>query len=85
MVSHIRYPHLVNRHLRGRRSLASVVAVLTLVLLLVAANQYTVALGSIGYALWGTLVWAWSRLRRRSVPIPAQNNYTQPPTTTTPD
>jgi len=84
MVSHIRYPHLVNRHLRGRRSLARVVLALTLVLLLVVANQYTVAVGSIGYVVWGMLLWAWSRLRRRSVPIPQPADYNPPPSTSSP-
>ena len=84
MVSNIRYPHLVNRHLRGRRSLAWVVGVLTLVLLLVVANQYTVAIVSIGYALWGTLAWAWTRVRRRPVHMPNPADHNPPPPGHTP-
>jgi CDP-diacylglycerol--serine O-phosphatidyltransferase len=76
MVSHIRYPHLVNRHLRGRRSFARLVGVLALVFLLIVFNQYTVAIGSIGYVMWGTLTWAWSRRPgRRAVQNPATPTY----------
>jgi hypothetical protein len=59
---------------------------LTLVLLLVVANQYTVAIGSIGYALWGTLAWAWARWPRRLlVHNPAPPPYNGPPQTHEPD
>jgi CDP-diacylglycerol--serine O-phosphatidyltransferase len=83
MVSNIRYPHLVNRYLRGRRSLARLVAVLALLLLLVVAHQVTVGVGTLAYVLWGLLGWAWVASRRRqdpTTPPPAPPSpHTAPP------
>ena len=68
MVSGIRYPHLVNRYLRGKRSLARLLLVLGLILLLVVWHQYTLGLGALAYALWGPVSWAYVKFR----PRPAQ-------------
>jgi CDP-diacylglycerol--serine O-phosphatidyltransferase len=68
MVSNIRYPHLVNLYLRGRRSLGRLIAVLVILLLLVVAHRYTLGIGSLAYALSGATMWAWLRLRRRRPP-----------------
>ena len=65
MVSGIRYPHLVNRYLRGKRSLARLLLVLGLILLLVVWHQYTLGLGAVAYALWGPVSWAYVRFRPR--------------------
>jgi CDP-diacylglycerol--serine O-phosphatidyltransferase len=65
MVSKVRYPHLVNRYLRGRRSLAQLVGVLALGLLVIVAHRYVLGLGTLAYALWGPLGWAMRRLRPR--------------------
>ncbi len=46
MVSTIRYPHLVNRYLRGSRSLARLIGVLAVVLLMVTHHQFTLAIGT---------------------------------------
>ncbi|MGN6626945.1 MAG: CDP-alcohol phosphatidyltransferase family protein [Tepidisphaeraceae bacterium] len=51
MVSHFRYPHLVNKYLRGRRTIGRLVAALLFVLLLVTEHRYTIGLASIGYAM----------------------------------
>jgi CDP-diacylglycerol--serine O-phosphatidyltransferase len=64
MVSDIRYPHLVNRYLRGRRSIGRLMAMLIVLLLLVVAHQYVLAVGTMVYALWG-LTSAVARMRRR--------------------
>lgn len=65
MVSNIRYPHFVNRYLRGRKSLARLVIALALVLLLVVAHQYVIAVAMLIYAFSGPLSWAWTRARAR--------------------
>ena len=65
MVSAIRYPHLVNRYLRGRRSFGRLLAVLIILLMLVVSHRITLGVGAVGYALWGAMSWAWSRLRHR--------------------
>lgn len=68
MVSTFRYPHLVNRYLRGKRSLARLISVLVLALLVVVAHQYTIAIGSIIYALWGPVSWAYLRYKPKIAP-----------------
>ena len=68
MVSQIRYPHLVNRYLRGRRSIGRLIAVLVLVLLIVVAHQYVVAVAMVGYVLSGALSAAGRMRRKRTEP-----------------
>ena len=63
MVSNIRYPHIVNRYLRGRRSLGRVLAVLIAGLLVVVAHRYALAIGAIIYVLWGPVAWLYRRAR----------------------
>jgi CDP-diacylglycerol--serine O-phosphatidyltransferase len=68
MISHLRYPHIVNRYLRGKRSIARLILVVAIILLFIVAHQYTVGIGSVAFALWGPIAWALSRMRRmRSV------------------
>ncbi|MGA2501201.1 MAG: CDP-diacylglycerol--serine O-phosphatidyltransferase [Tepidisphaeraceae bacterium] len=55
MVSHIRYPHLVNRYLGGRRSPAMLVLSLAVILGVLLAHRYVLALGTVAYLLWGLL------------------------------
>ena len=64
MVSGWRYPHVVNRHLRGRRSIARLVAVVAGLLLLIVAHEVTLAAVAVGYALWGLVAGLWARARR---------------------
>jgi CDP-diacylglycerol--serine O-phosphatidyltransferase len=63
MISSIRYPHLVNRYLRGKRSVPHLLVALTLLLLLVVAHQYTLGVAAVGYAFWGVFSYAYFRLR----------------------
>jgi CDP-diacylglycerol--serine O-phosphatidyltransferase len=65
MISHIRYPHLVNRYLRGRRSISRLIIVLMGLLLLIVAHEYVMAVGMLTYVLWGTLSAAtrWWRMK----------------------
>ena len=63
MVSQIRYPHMVNRYLKGRRSIGRLIVVLILALLIIVAHQYVIALGMVTYVLWGTMS-AVGRMRR---------------------
>lgn len=66
MISHIRYPHLVNRYLRGRRSFERLILVVIGLLALVIAHQYAIGIGMLIYVLSGA-VSAGLRLRRRAV------------------
>jgi CDP-diacylglycerol--serine O-phosphatidyltransferase len=66
MISSIRYPHLVNRYLRGKHSIAWLAVVMALLLLLVVAHQYTVGIGAVAYAFWGLVSYLYFRLRRKT-------------------
>jgi len=68
MVSHIRYPHLVNRYLRGRRSLGRLVSVMVILLFFVVAHRYALGIGMVIYVIWGVTGSSYLRLRRRSAP-----------------
>ena len=65
MVSNLRYPHLVNRYLRGRRSFARLLMVLAILLLLIVAHEYTIAVGTLLYAFSAPVMWAYGRVRAR--------------------
>ncbi|HET6248669.1 MAG TPA: CDP-alcohol phosphatidyltransferase family protein [Tepidisphaeraceae bacterium] len=66
MVSTIRYPHLVNRYLRGRRSIGQLVVVLVGVLLIVTVHRYTLGIGSLAYVIWGLIGSGIPKFMRRS-------------------
>lgn len=71
MISNIRYPHVVNRYLRGRRSIARLIAAVGLLLLLVVAHRYTLGLGTLLYAISGFASYLYLRYRpRRPTPPP---------------
>jgi CDP-diacylglycerol--serine O-phosphatidyltransferase len=64
MVSEIRYPHVVNRYMRGKRSFGLLLAVVALLLLLVVWHEYTLAIGTVVYAFYGFVLWGMGRIRR---------------------
>jgi CDP-diacylglycerol--serine O-phosphatidyltransferase len=64
MVSHLRYPHLVNRYLRGRRSIGRLIWIVGIVLLMLVAHQYVLGVGTLAYAAWGPCAWTSVRVRR---------------------
>jgi CDP-diacylglycerol--serine O-phosphatidyltransferase len=63
MVSNVRYPHVVNRYLRGRRSIGRLILVVALLLLLVVAHRYTIGVGMLAYVFWGLGSNTWLRIR----------------------
>ncbi len=65
MVSHFRYPHVVNRYLRGRRSIDRLLLVLIGILLLIVWHQYTMAIGALIYSFLGPVSYLYTRLRHR--------------------
>jgi CDP-diacylglycerol--serine O-phosphatidyltransferase len=65
MISHIRYGHMVNRYLRGKRSLGRLILVVALLLLILTAHRYVIAFCSVGYALAGLFGYVYSRIKRR--------------------
>ena len=68
MVSTIRYPHLVNRYLKGKKSVGRLVAIMILCGATLAFHQYAIGIAMIAYTLWGLIGWAMSRSRRFSAP-----------------
>jgi CDP-diacylglycerol--serine O-phosphatidyltransferase len=65
MVSTIRYPHLVNRYMRGRRSVARLVGGLAVLMIVIFQHRYAFGIASLAYALYGPVTLAWLRLRPR--------------------
>lgn len=63
MVSNIRYSHLVNRYLRGRRPIGVLVVAVAVLLALVVAHVYTLAATTLTYMLSGLILAAFRRLR----------------------
>ena len=57
MVSRIRYPHLANQLLRGKKSLTSLLLLFAGVLLIVWNIQLAMVVGFCGYALFGVFRW----------------------------
>lgn len=65
MVSHLPYPHAVNRYLRGRQPFWYVAMVVVAVILLLTAPVYAVAAGFALYALLPPVAWVLRRGRGR--------------------
>jgi CDP-diacylglycerol--serine O-phosphatidyltransferase len=68
MVSNIRYPHVVNRYLKGRKSIARVITVVVLILLIVVAHRHILGVACLAYALWGPVSFGLARARRQQTP-----------------
>jgi CDP-diacylglycerol---serine O-phosphatidyltransferase len=78
MISQIRYPHPVNRYLRGRKSIQTLLLAVVVLLALVVAHQYTITVGILAYVLWGLLGYAFTRFRARGGPAPAEGRGLAP-------
>lgn len=63
MVSDFRYPHMINRLMRGRRSLGTVVLTIALILLLVVQHRYVLGVTALIIAFSGPAAWLLSRAR----------------------
>jgi CDP-diacylglycerol--serine O-phosphatidyltransferase len=71
MVSAVRYPHIINRYLRGKRSVDRVLIVLALLLLFIVWHQYTLAIGTLVYALYGPVNFLLAKMRPKPPAAPA--------------
>lgn len=63
MVSTFRYPHLVNKYLRGKRSIWRLLLALAIGLAMLVAHRYVLGLASLGYVVWTPLAAAFLRMR----------------------
>jgi len=68
MVSNIRYPHIINRYLKGKKSMARLILVVIRVLAIVVAHRYILGIGCVLYGLWGPISYGYARARRRVIP-----------------
>ncbi len=64
MVATIRYPHLVNRYLRGKKTVPRLIAMLAVGLLLVVNLKLTLAIGLLAYAYSGLAGHLFRMVRR---------------------
>src|SRR5687767_10672029 len=82
MISAIRYPHLVNKYLRGKRSMARLLVMVSFLLLVVVAHRYVLAVGTLAYSLSGPISMAylkWWPWRAQVISPPASLPEAQPP------
>ena len=61
MVSRLRYSHVVNQYVRGRRPFSYIVKLVVIVLALFIEPMVTLAVVTTGYALSGPAGWLWRR------------------------
>jgi len=67
MVSNIRFPHLVNRYLRGRKPMGRLVPILLIAMLAVWKHRYFLGIGSLSYMLYGPGLWLYARSKHTTV------------------
>ena len=68
MVSTIRYPHLVNRFLKGKKSIGRLVIMLIIGGITLALYKYALAIAMLIYIFWGLSIAVMTRFRRKSSP-----------------
>lgn len=71
MISDVRYPHLLNTALKGRKSIWKLVVGLMLALLLVAIPIYTISVACLAFILVGPIYWLRYRRQRRLAALAA--------------
>jgi CDP-diacylglycerol---serine O-phosphatidyltransferase len=67
MVSTIRYSHVVNRYLRGRRSIERLIVGLIILLGFIFEHRYVLGIACLAYALYGPAMYVYLRSRRRTI------------------
>ena len=70
MVSRLRYSHVVNQYIRGRRPFGYIVKLVVVVLALLVEPMWTLAAVTVAYVLSGPVGWLWRA--RRGVPRPVE-------------
>lgn len=69
MISNIRYPHVVNKYLRGRRPITRLVVGVSVILFVIVAHRYALGIGCLTYALYGPAVQLSLWARRPPEPV----------------
>lgn len=78
MVSKVRYSHMLNQFLRGRKPVSHLVLLFLAIIVVVALKEVALVVGFGGYALSGPAAWVWRRARRGRPAGPGP--YGPPPT-----
>ena len=81
MISNIRYPHLVNRYLRGRKPLSKLIPILLLAGLFLWKHRIVIGLGSLSYMLYGLGLFLYPRTRNATFLPTATTPPVDPPAT----
>jgi len=68
MVSRVKYAHVVNRVLKGRRPFVTLVEIALAVTLFIVFREFAFFIAFFGYAVTGPLFWLKKRLFRKPVP-----------------
>lgn len=71
MVSRIRYAHVINRFLRGRRPFVTLIEIALVTVLAVIFREFAFFIAFFGYAATGPLLWMKRKLFRKPAPAPA--------------
>ncbi|MBE3068831.1 MAG: CDP-diacylglycerol--serine O-phosphatidyltransferase [Planctomycetes bacterium] len=77
MVSKVRYSHMLNQFLRGRKPVSHLVLLFVGIIVMVALKEVALVVGFGGYALSGPVAWVWRRARRGRAAGPG--SYGPPP------
>ena len=64
MISRIRYPHVLNQYMKGKKPLAHLMTCLLVLGLIIWFRQIAMMLGFCGFAAWGVTKWFLSSLTR---------------------
>ena len=79
MVSRVKYPHLINRLLRGRRPFVTLVELALVVALVVIFREFAFVIGFFAYAVIGPTLWLKKRFFRKAAAAPALTPVPPPP------
>jgi hypothetical protein len=71
MVSRVRYAHVVNKLLRGRRPFVTLIEIALVAVLLYQFQEFAFFIAFFGYALSGPVLWVKRRLVRPKSPTEA--------------
>ncbi len=69
MVSRIRYPHIVNQYIKGRKPFANLIGCMVVVGLFLWFRQIVLAVGFCGFALSGLVKWFYYAISRKNLSL----------------
>ena len=79
MVSRIRYPHILNQYLRGKKPFAHLIRVLLLLGLIIWSRQAALVLIFCGFAASSFVKWLYYKVIRKKGPVPYEDGVSREP------